>query len=229
MSGAAGKRHQSGKNTARSNLMTSILEAMNKEAVLDANIYQQADQEEKFNLLSNAISTVEKRFAQVHNIVNNATYGLDPRTTDCEERVLHLSEENQQLRFELDILKGLLAKAAKENQILREKVTLLSAQSMKANLVIGGLTATDEESENAKEVVGEFLHETMNLDFPSNQIICARHIGHFNSKSLSTPHLMVVTFQPNLRELILSNLHNLKGKKNANGKGYRINKQLPDQ
>ena len=40
---------------------------------------------------------------------------------------------------------------------------------------------------------------------------------------------MVATLHPNLRELVLSNLKNLKGKLNSNGKAYKISKQLPDQ
>ena len=126
------------------------------------------------------------------------------------------------------MLKGLFAKAEKENYALREKVTILSTQSMKAKLVFGGLVTEDELTENAKDVLSEFLHDTMDLEFPSNQIIAAHRIRAY-SRDARTPRLVVATLHPALRDLILSNLRNLKGKKNTDGKAYRVNKHLPDQ
>ena len=72
--------------------MSSLVESMNKELPLDQEKYSQAEAEDKFTMLSDAITTENNRFALVHDIVNNASDGLDPRQTDCEERILHLTD-----------------------------------------------------------------------------------------------------------------------------------------
>ena len=227
MSGAAGKRHQSGRTTARQSLMTSLLDAMNKEEMLNTDEYTSADMDGKFSILSNAITEINGRFAIIHEIINNATDGIDPRTMDCEERVVALVDENKNLRFELDVLKGLFARSEAENTALKNKVTALSAKDMKDNIIIAGLCA-DESQENPKITVQEFLSDKMDLEFPSVQITAAKHIGA-HATSPTIPRLMVVTLHSDLKSLVLSNLKNLKGKKNQNDKAYRVSKQLPDQ
>ena len=42
----------------------------------------------------------------MHEIINEASDGLDPRLTGSEQKIQCLSDENQQFRFELEILKG---------------------------------------------------------------------------------------------------------------------------
>ena len=138
MSGAAGKRHLS---KSKMELMSSLLTVLNKEVLIDEEVFFKADTEAKMEILSRAIITVNSRFETVHDIINEASDGLDPRTTDCEEKVGSLSEENKQLRFELDLIKGRFFKLETENAQLRDKVTFLSAQTMKNNLIIGGIVA----------------------------------------------------------------------------------------
>ena len=229
MSGAAGKRHQSGRNATRYTLMASLVEEINKEDILNGDEFKNAEMERKVGLLSEAIIKVNNTFNIVHDIINNATDGLDPRASDCEEKVQHLTEENKHLRFELDVLKGLFTKMESENTQLRDKVTILTAQNMKNNILIGGLTTEDETAENSTEAVVDFFQDKLSLEFPTSQVITARRIGFTSPKNPSVPRQMLVSLHPALRELVFGNLKKLKDKKNANGNSYRISKQLPEQ
>ena len=235
MSGAAGKRHNLSplpeghtkeSKHPRDVLMNSLLELLNKEEIIDPDQLSKASTEDKETIFTQAIINVNSKFTTVHDIVNEANDGLDPRITECEETMEILSTENKQLRFELDLLKGMFFKLEAENNQLREKVTILSAAGMKNNITFGGLCG-DENTENPIEVVFEFLSEMMNLEFPKQQIQSARRIGVFFKPE--QPRLMAVQLNAELRDLVMSNLKALKGKKNANDKSYSIKKQLPDQ
>ena len=223
MSGAAGKRTSS---KARSGLMSSLEEALNKEDLLNKELLAKSDTDTKLDMLVEAIKEVNGKFTMVHEIINEASDGIDPRTMDSEEKIQLLSDKNKQLHFELDILKGAFFKMESENSHLRTKVIALTAQSMKNNLTFGGLIA-NEENEQPIDTVYDFLTEKMVLDIPKTQILSARRIGFSNKPTI--PRLMVAQLDPGLKELILSNLKVLKGKVNENKNSYSISKQLPDQ
>ena len=228
MSAAAGKRHQSGRNP-RQILMASLLDKLNAESEerLDIEKLRAVDDEQKFELIVNAVEAVNAKFLTVHSMVNDASDGLDPRTGDCEERVLKLTDENKQLRFELDMLKGLFIKMEMENTNLRRKVTTLTAKSMSSNILITGLCG-DETTENPTEVVIEFLEEKLDLDFSHDSIKTARRIGNFSLKP-EFPRTMMIQVNESLMDLIMSNKKKLRGKKNMHKKEYRISRQLPDE
>ena len=97
---------------------------------------------------------------------------------------------------------------------------------MKDNIIIHGLVA-DEHNETPTTTVEEFLQDKMELEFHTSQIITARRMG-IPSPNPTTPRMMLVTLRSDLKDLIMSNLAKLKGKKNTNDKGYRIQKQLPE-
>ena len=185
MSGAAGKRHQSGRTT-RQILMASLLDDLNAEDPLNQDEYQSAETEEKFKLLQSAIETINGRFAIVHNMVNDASDGLDARAIDSDKRLMSLSSENKQLQFELDMIKGLFVKSEAENEILRKKVTQLTAQSMQNNIVVNGL-CNDESTENPVETITEFLEEKLNLEFPHQDIVMARRFGQTTNQNIPGP------------------------------------------
>ena len=223
MSGAAGKRTSS---KARSGLMASLEELLNKEDLLNPETFAKADNSAKMTMIVDAINNINIKFSTVHEIINEASDGLDPRTLDCEEKIQGLTDENQQLKFELKILKGAFFKLEAENSNLRERVVSLNSHSMKNNLTIGGLIA-NESMESPIDTVFEFFTDVMNLDVLKTQIHTAKRIGiQFKP---NRPRIMVVHLQPDLKKLILSNLKSLKGKVNANKMSYSIAKQVPDQ
>ena len=136
--------------TKRQMLMNSLEEILNKEQLLNMADFERADNETKFNLLSQAVLNVNNKFANVHEIVNDAENGLNSRLEENETTITALLEENKQLCRELDISKGLIAKQEIEINGLRSKVTSLTARSMRQNIIIGGIT--EEQSENCKEL-----------------------------------------------------------------------------
>ena len=223
MSGAAGKRHHI---TSTSNLMSSLEELLNKKNLIDIEEVNKAPGlEKKMEMIVQAILNVNNKFSTVHDMFNEANDGIDPHTSDCEDKLATLAEENKQLRFELDLVKGMHSKLEFENASLKAKVTALTAQQMKNNLTFAGLI-NDEDNETPMDVVSDFLTEKMHLDFRKSQIISARRIGF---PSINKPRLMVAELHPDLKQLILSNVKALKGIHNENGKSYSIFKQLPDQ
>ena len=175
-----------------------------------------------------AISSINDKFEIVHNIINEASNGLDPHTADCEERLISLADENKQLRFELDMLKGMFVKLEAENSRLRDKVTSLSAIHMKDNLIIHGVCA-DEQDEDPKETALTFLHEVMCLEFEDDGLINAKRIGKGIPDKPDVPRSLMITVKENLRDVILGNGKKLKDKLNDRGKPYRVLKHLPDE
>ena len=169
---------QSGKNSVRYALMTSLGDHINKDEIVKSDEFEAGNNEEKIQLLLQAVQTLGTWFTTIHDIVNDASDGLDPRTTDCEERMMAIAEENKALRFELDILKGTFCKMEAENEHLRSEVTMLIAQTMKQNIIITGLCG-DETAESPVETVKEFFQDTMDLEFTSDQIQSAKRIGHY--------------------------------------------------
>ena len=123
-----------------------------------------------------------------------------------------MSEENKQLRWELDMVKGLCIRMEAENTELRNKVTQLSARAMKDNLIISGL-CNDESLENPLETVTEFLEETMQLEFTRSELVSARRIGRPAKPDVS--RAMLIEVKTALREMILNNKKVLKGVKNS--------------
>ena len=228
MSGAAGKRHQSGKTSARHTLMSALEDILNKETTIDMEEVQKMDAGTQITTLTQAIIDMNTKFVAVHNIINDASDGLEPRITDCDKRTMLISEENKQLRFELDMIKGLFIKSEAENVALKEKVTALSALHMKDNIIINGL-CNDENAEDPVESVQVFLEEVMCLEVAQQHIFTARRMGSGVPGKPDIPRPMLVHVHPTLRELIFSNLQNLKGKLNDRQKPYCISKQLPEQ
>ena len=212
--------------TSTSNLMSSLEELLNKENLIDIEEVNKAQNlEKKMEMIVQAILNVNNKFSTVHDMFNEANDGIDPRTSDCEDKLATLAEENKQLRFELDLVKGMHSKLEFENASLKAKVTALTAQQMKNNLTFAGLI-NDEANEIPIDVVSDFLTEKMHLDFPKSQVISARRIGF---PTMNKPRLMVAELHPDLKQLILSNVKALKGVHNENGKPYSIFKQLLDQ
>ena len=227
MSGAAGKRHPTGKNHIRATLMSSLEEMMNREELINSQDFDVADDAGKIQLMKVAFEGVNDRFVAVHNIINDASDGLDPRVTDSDERITGLIEDNKQLRFELDILKGMFSKMETENSNLRHKVTALSAMTMKNNIIINGLTTSDESKEKPIDTVTEFLAKTMEVQHEKADILHARRLGMGLNPASTRP--MLVTMTTKLRDTVMSKTSNLKDKTNAAGKYYRVSRQLPDQ
>ena len=117
MSGAAGKRHQSGRPSTRQVLMSALVDLLNKpdSPALSPTELEEMDMELKVQKVIDVLLEVNDKFAAVHNIINEASDGIDPRLVDCEERISRFAEENKQLKADLELVKGLFIKSEEEN------------------------------------------------------------------------------------------------------------------
>ena len=94
---------------------------------------------------------------------------------------------------------------------------------MKDNILISGWI--EEENEDPKEIVSEFFGEKMSLEFPHKHI----HVAHWMGKAMEDrPMLMAAKLHPELKQLVIANKKNLKGKKNIKEWFYSVKTQLPD-
>ena len=222
---------------AKRKLMASLENAINTEELYDQVEFEKGDIEVKLDQIVNAMDKINDRFTLVHNIINDASDGLDIRidtnidsNRDNAENMEALQVENKQLRQELDLVKGLLFKYDEEVITLRNQITTLTARSMSNNVVVTGITgdAEDPRKENCKEKSIAFLKKTMKLEVDNKHLQVAHRIGQFNPES-TTARPMVMRCHPTLKAKILAKRTSLKDITNEEGAHYYVNKQIPDQ
>ena len=157
----------------RSTLMASLEKAMN-------------DIEGKLDLVVDALNAINDRFITVHEIINQASDGLDPRIDvnsegikDNAEKVEALEQENKQLKKEAEILKGIIFKYDTEIASMRDKLTRLTAKSMAPNIIISSIDgdSSNAKEDNCKEKVSSFLKNIMGIDHKTKQIQVAHRVG----------------------------------------------------
>ena len=83
---------------------------MNQIPLFDHNELEKEDPETKFDQIISALNVLNNRFEIVHNILNNAQDGIDPRIdaladsqVDQDEDIEALQKENKKLRSEVDL------------------------------------------------------------------------------------------------------------------------------
>ena len=167
--------------------MTALEKEINKQ-LLDPEEFEDGSIEQKMDQIVDAIQTLNLRFSQVHNIVNDVQDGLDPRlegasaqTTDNQERIEELEQENKKLRFELDLLKNLFFKQHAVTESLREKATLATAKSMSSNVCIVGIDGDKEKDERCTENVNNFIEKVLEIVIPK-----AKNLRHLSSRGVQT-------------------------------------------
>ena len=163
-------RHQSHVQSvdtrARLTLMASLETAINNILLLDHKEFNKSDDlETEVDLIVDTLDKINSRFEMFHNMVNDASDGLDTRvktsvdhTKENAERVELLKKENKQLRFELEIIKNVIFKQDADIDAVRNKVTDLTACSMKDNITISSiLNDTGNAKEDCKAKVIDFI------------------------------------------------------------------------
>ena len=197
--------------------------------------FEIAEGDAKLDLILTVLDTINSRFEIMHNIINEASDGLDPRldtvnetAKDNSDRLEALEVENAQLRKEAEILKGVIFKYDTEIASMWDKLTKLTTRSMANNVIISGIEddKQDPKEESCKSKVKTFLTKTLKVEHEDKHIQVAHRLGKFkDGKNCS----MVVRCHPVLKDKILSNKKKLKGKKNKDNQAYFIEQQLPDQ
>ena len=176
-------------------------------------------------MLQQAIINVNNKFAKVSKMVNDEAHGINPRMVEMEETIYTVEEENRQLRFELDIAKGLISKQNEEIGILRNRLTTMAGRSMRNNITIGGLP--EKEGEKPKVLVKEFLKDKMEVVADMKDLKIVHRMG--SQHNINNPRIMVAKCTHDLKEKIFKKKSALKDQTNEMGKGYFISKQIPDE
>ena len=178
------------------------------------------DNKTKFATLLAAVNSLSRKMEQVdYTIYHDADgivshYGLMQDQLDENTTSVNILENNQQtMRTEVDILKGLVQKHSEKLHHLNEKVTYLSAKSMEKNITISNLEG-DVSGEHCKQTVLAFLRDKMNITLLDMEIMVAHRVGAKKGHD----RLIVARCQPDLKERILQNAENLKGKKKHTGR-----------
>ena len=215
----------------REGLMTALESIVNEEDLIPAESFEEGDTGQRMDIIVEAINKLSARFSVIHTMVNHASDGLDTRieaaqdqSGDNNEIITELKKENSSLKREVEILKGYIIKQHSEIDVLRSRTTELVARSMSANLTITGIL--EEENENCKELVLNFIRDIMKLECADDQLLVAHRLGE-NKEDSQCPMIIKCTYK--LKELLLDNKTKLAKKTNTNDIKYYINKQLPDQ
>lgn len=208
------KEEFSKRNTAQK--LDSVADAINK-------MYQK---------MNEVTDRLERKIRPVEDAVFNTDMGMLPQletmvdhATSVDERIQTLSEENLQLRDELDLLKGIVHKVVNQMDGANGKINQLIAKSMEDNLVVTGVLG-DLSKKNARKQFHHFLREEMGLiNIEDNDILKVYRIGQIN-ENRARPLMVCCT--PDLRRYILANSYVLKDRLNEEGSKFYINQQLPE-
>ena len=228
-------RNKSVNSAMRHQLMTCLERDINTTPLFDPESFEEGSLEEKLDQVIEAMEKLNERFVKVHNIVNDAQDGIDTRlegtsaqVLDSQEKIQELEEENQQLRFELDLLKSLIYKHSADLTSLRDKTTSCTAQKMSLNLTIQGILGDCEnfKDDNCKGKVSSFLKDTMKLEIAKENIVSAYRQGPY--KKDQNRSIIVKCKDKATKVAILKNKNKLKDVKNDKDMPYYINKQLPE-
>lgn len=184
------------------------------------------------NELREVNKKLDQKLTQIENSIEDEE-GIKTKLAEVEsnflevqERCTALENQNDTLRREVDILKGVVHRQDIHISSLNNKVTFLTARSMEKNLVISGIEEfRNPVKENCRITVADFLREKMDLNGEPD-IKSAYRIGVIVPDK---PRQIVIRCTTPMKEWIQKNLGKLKGKRNQLGKGYFITTQLPEQ
>lgn len=196
--------------------LDSVAEAINK-------MYQKMN--EVTQRLENKISPVEDAVFQQDTGMLSQMETLVDNAKSVDSRIQSLAEENLQLRDELDIIKGIVHKIAKQCDSSSGKINQLVARSMEDNLVITGIL-DDIPKKSVRKQLHRFFQEEMELRNVNDADLLKVYRMGPREDGRHRPILAQCT--PDLRRYLLRNAPILRDKLNANGSKYYVNQQLPE-
>ena len=206
-------------------------------SVVNMNDFIQVEGDEKLNLLMMAINkintTFQYRMDKVVAVLADEEDGVFPRLRDAERdidefrtRIGDLEEDNKMLKSDVTILKGMVTVQAKQMNALQDAVVELKMRSMNSNVIIDGILGDVDEEEVCKEQALTFLRSQMEMQVEDKEVVKAHRLGE---KKDGKARPMVIRCKEKLRARMFQYTKNLKGKTNANSKGYNVDPQLPEK
>ena len=206
--------------------------------VVDMKDFVQVEGDGKLDLMMMAINKINTSFHykldRFTSVLTDEEDGVFPRMRDCErdldefrDRINVLEEENEQLKSDMHILKGVVKVQQNRMEVMNEKLIDLKARSMASNIIIDGIVESNEENEgNCQTQVMSFLQQQLEMDVESNEVVKAHRLGE---KAFGRPRPIVVQCQNSLRKRVFGYTKNLKDKFNPNNKKYFVDPQQPEE
>lgn len=190
---------------------------------------------ESINKLYAVYDQVAKKIQPLNVAVFDTDDGILPQLQNladyakgADSRVDHLMKENNSLREELEVVKGILHKQAKQISTLQSRQVQQTARSMAENITISGIIGDSEQADasDAKLLAKAFLAEELEIeDEEQNGILVAHWLGQYTKDKHRS---IIIKVKPNLKTKILDNTHKLATKKNPQDRPYSVNVQLPE-
>ena len=135
-----------------------------------------------------------------------------------------LETENEKLREETVLLRGITQVQDKKISQHYEKIVDLTARSMANNVIITSLEG-DVKNEQCKKNVLEFLREKVKMDVLDDEVEVAHRLGIKEEGKIRD---MIVRCHFKLRDRIFGYTKNLKGLTNTQRQPYYVRSQLPE-
>lgn len=171
------------------------------------------------------VRELEKVVLEEETGVKDKVSALEQAATESIRIQDQLSAENKQLHRELDIMKGILQKQSDQMIFIKNDITYLAAKSMIKNLTISGLK--EENNENPKNVVAQFLHEVLKTPLGEESDIRVAH--RIGQPQEDRHRAMVVKCTLPLKSAIMESYKSYKEALNGQPCLYFVNEQYPDK
>ena len=223
--------------------------------IIDTKKFESLAEKDKMAALVTFFNQMAEKMLEVNTSINHEQGGLCVRLALCQNQLDDFSEnilkvpslekevvqipeltkklsiaEQDLIQLKLDnhTLQGIVQRQSTHIAMLNDKVVDLTTRSMENNLIISGLE-DDEKKEISRPKAVSFLKDMVELDMEKSEIDAGILVAHRMGTYVKDKHrAMIIRCIPSLKEKILENKENLKGKKNSQERPYYINTQLPE-
>ena len=205
---------------------------------ITAEAFEKCDQNQKLSTIIASLNKIHNKLDCVNSDLYKEKEGVWPRLEAVEESVELALDADENIRFEMSILKNVVAKQEKQISQLLTKVDELTARQMTDNLTISGLLPLEVETndddaseqpikakENCRESLKSFLKDYLDLEYAEDEVMDVHRIGGLGKDN---NRQMVVRCTPKMKQRVLANANKLAKKSNRNGKPMYINPQVPE-
>ena len=188
---------------------------------------------EKDDKIDSLKTTFNNTIADLKAEINDKQTQLN-NMQNCDEvtkEVQQLQTDNVILQNKVDLLENLLQKQSQQISTLKNNITEVKQCTMQDNVIIAGIK--EHPNENCKRSMENFLENTLGIIITDGGVQAAYRTGStiqrmINGKKITLPQFMLVRCTPEQKNLIMSHVEHLKGKKNEEGIKYFIVNQMPD-
>lgn len=148
-----------------------------------------------------------------------------PKETETEqEGIDRLTSLTDQLVERIKLLENIVIKYERKCLYLEDRITDLTARSMKDNIIISNVK--EENNEDCGKLVAEFVKDNMEIDC-AKDVLRAHRMGTPNPKN-KAPRPLVAKLNWPKKEEIMNNTSKLRGKKGAGNKPFFVSNQEPE-